>query len=195
MYWIICLSITDHDIFYHIFHNLFLIFRQSVSHKWLYHRTFKLSFDQLFLRIFQFSSYSTSFFESLNHFSSSFFNAWFLKRQPQHLVSNNLKRFLETIYILFLSFINFYIWIFDEKINVQFLVIILKEKMCSKCKPQFLAENRRKFLILNGLCFVWPILHLKQLLLLTLVTNKWLWLTVFKKCLFWPMSATKIRNQ
>ena len=31
------------NFFHHIFHNLFLIFYQSVSHKYLYHRTSKLS--------------------------------------------------------------------------------------------------------------------------------------------------------
>ena len=62
---------TDHRVFHHVCHNLFL---QSVSHKWLYCRNFKLSLNQLFLYFYghfkQFSSYRTSFFESLNHFSS-----------------------------------------------------------------------------------------------------------------------------
>ena len=49
MYSIICLSITDHSIFNHFFDTLSLIFYQSVSHKKLYHRTFKLSFNQLLL--------------------------------------------------------------------------------------------------------------------------------------------------
>ena len=79
-----------------------------------------------------------------------------------------------------MSFINFCIWIFDEKKNVP-------NESCD-----FSQQNLRKFLILNGLCFVRPILHTKNILSLTLVNNKWLWLTVFKKLLFWPMSATKV---
>ena len=191
MYWIICLSITDHDIFYHIFHNLFLIFHQSVSHKWLCHRTFKLSFDQLFLRIFQFSSYSTSFFESLNHFSSSFFNSWVFKHQPQHLFPNSLKRLLETNCVLLLSFRNLSIWIFDVQSNFVFLVIILK-KICFKYKPQFLATNLQKFLVLSRLCLVWPILDPENILLLTLNVNKWMCLTDLKELLFGPCQPQKV---
>ena len=68
----------------------------------------------------------------------------------------------------------------------------MKKKICYKCKLQFLAENLRKFLVLNGLCLVWPIVNLKNILLLTLLVSKWLWLTVLKKLLFWPMSITKL---
>ena len=63
-------------------------------------------------------------------------------RQPQHFVPKSLKRFLETIYILFMTFRNFSISIFDVQSNVLFLVIILNKKICSKFKPQFLADYR-----------------------------------------------------
>ena len=93
---------------------------------------------------------------------------------------NSLKRCLKTIYILFMTFRNLSIWIFYVQSNVLFLVIILNKKISSKCKLQFLADNLRKFFVLNGLCLIWPILDPKNRLLLTLIINKWLWLTVFK---------------
>ena len=96
-----------------------------------------------------------------------FLTPGFFKCQLQHLVPNNLKRFLDSIYILFMTFRNLNIWnlsiwIFDVKSNVLFPVIILNKKRCSKCKPQFLAENLGKSLVLNGLCLVWPILDPKK---------------------------------
>ena len=36
------------------------------------------------------------------------------------------------------------------------------KKICSKCKPQFLAKNLKKSLVLNGLHLVWPILDPKK---------------------------------
>ena len=50
IYSIIYLGITDHNIFYHTFHNPFLMFYQSVNHKQLQHKTF---FNWLLLRTFQ----------------------------------------------------------------------------------------------------------------------------------------------
>ena len=96
-----------------------------------------------------------------------FLTPGFFKCQLQHLIPNSLKRFLDSIYILFMTFRNLNIWnlsiwIFDVKSNVLFPVIILNKKRCSKCKPQFLAENLRKSLALNGLCLVWPILDPKK---------------------------------
>ena len=146
-----------------------------------------MSFNQPFLRMFQtvfFLQYFI-FWEFKPFLIFFFFNTWFFKHQLQHLVCNNLKRFLETSRILFMTLRNFGIWIFDEESNVLFLIIILRKK-CSK----FFSENLRKFLVLNGLCFVWPILSPK-----IYFYCHWLpWLTVLKKLLFWPMSATEIWN-
>ena len=136
MYSIIWLSTTDHSFFHYIF---------QVTNNYITEPLNFLSISYFREYFKQFSSYSNSFFQSLNHFSS-FFDTWFFKCQLQNLVSNSLKRFLETIYILFMTLINFSIWMFDVQNNV--LVIILK-KLCSRCKPQFLAENQRKSDVLN----------------------------------------------
>ena len=147
--------------------------------------TFKLSCSQFLEHFKKFSSYNTSVFESSNHFSSSFLNAWFFRCQPQHFVPNSLKGFLETKYILFLICNrNFSSWIFNVQSNVLFLVIISKKY--SKYKPQFLTEILRKSLIL-----VFSLTHFghKNMLLLTFILNKWMWLMIF--C---PMLATKTQN-
>ena len=52
----------------------------------------------------------------------------------------------------------------------------------------------KKIFRLNGLYLVWLISEPKNIFLLTLIVNKWLWLTALKEFFFSPMSATKIRN-
>ena len=120
--------------------------------------TFKLSFSRFLEHFKKFSSYNTSVFESSNHFSSSFLNAWFFRCQPQHLVPNSLKGFLETKYILFLtSNRNFSSWIFNVQSNVLFLVIISKKNIPN------LSHNfsQKTYENLSFWCLVWPILDTK----------------------------------
>ena len=64
--------------------------------------------------------------------------------------------------------------------------------ICCKCKPQFLTENFRKSFVLNGLCLVWPILDLKNILLLTFIVSKWSQLTVLKDLVSHKNSKLKI---
>ena len=71
------------------------------------------------------------------------------------------------------------IWLFQEKVIFHSLYLFSK-KLCSKCKLQFLTENLRKSLVLNGLCLVWPILDPKNKLLLISIVSKSLWLAVLE---------------
>ena len=69
---------------------------------------------------------------------------------------NSLKRFLETICILLMTFRNFSIWVFDVQNNGLFLAVTWNKKICFKCKLQFLADNLRKSLVLNGVTHFGP---------------------------------------
>ena len=71
------------------------------------------------------------------------------------------------------------IWFFDLKSNILFLVFIFKK--CSKCKPQYLAQNQRTCLTLQGLCLVWPILDPKNTLSFLFIVKRPFWIHVSHK--------------
>ena len=112
----------------------------------------------------------------MNHFNLHFLTPVWPKVQPQYIVPNSLKRFIETIYIVLLPLLFKYL---IYKVVFYFLYLFSEKKTCSKCKPQFIAKNLGKSLALNALCLVWPILNSKNILLWMFIVRKCLWLTGF----------------
>ena len=126
----------------------------------MFSRTFQTIFFLQYFILFEFKTF-------LNFI---FWQPVWSNRQPQYIVPNSLKS-LETrknrIYCVF----DFIIWLFDLQSDILFLVFIFKKK-CSKCKPQFLAKNLTKSLVLNGLCLVWSILDPKSTLSVLSIVSK-----------------------
>ena len=107
------------------------------------------------------------------------------KYQLQYIIPNII---IENTYIVFLT------WLFDYLIYKVIFYLLYFFFKWSKCKLQFLVKDLRKYLTLNGLHLVWPILDPKNTLSLLFITSKSLWLTVLIDLLFESMSDTKFQN-
>ena len=109
----------------------------------MFSRTFQIIFFLqylIFKRFYEFKPYLNFIFQQ---------SVW-SKHQLQYIILNNLKSFLETIYIVFLALLFDYL---IYKAIFYFLYLLFK-KICCKCKPQFLTKNLGKSLVLNE-WFAW----------------------------------------
>ena len=125
---------------------------------------------QINLQSIVFKNISNNFLLTVHHFCEfkSFLNFIFYrpvwsKHQLQYIVLDSLKRFLETIYIVFLI-----IRLFDLQSNILFVVFIWRRKYVPNVSRSFSQKTYRKSLVLNslhGLTYFGPNKHFNCCLL------------------------------
>ena len=126
----------------------------------MFSRTFQTIFFLQYFILFEFKTF-------LNFI---FWQPVWSNRQPQYIVPNSLKSLETWKKKNILCFWLYYLIIWFTK-RYSFSCIYFQKK-CSKCKPQFLAKNLTKSLVLNGLCLVWSILDPKSTLSVLSIVSK-----------------------